>query len=395
MPYFKWVGVTIAGDFVRGKMVAASMNDLDERLLLRGVALIRCKKIWIVKIAWPISDDIRSEIFRHIAQLLAAGVLLPEALRIVSLQSYNPFICDMIAEVRNDIMQGTSLSHAFKKQHDLCNAMTVTLLHVGDQSSYLAQAFEHIADYYDARYSLKKSIYSALAMPALTLIFFIGISVFIFTIIIPRFADLFFSFHEQLPPITRAMIACSEFMRSRYVVFVFGFIVVLFTGVYYYLMCYARKCIDIIKVRIIIIGPLIHQYLLGQSFYALSLLIVGGVTLPDALHVLIASMDNCIVKKEWERLYHDVMSGYLLSDAMERSRLFSQEVVSLVALGQESDTLSQALQRAACVYLESVRRSLSRFVFLLQPLAIMILGLLVAILIFSVYLPIMNLSYVM
>jgi len=394
MSYFKWFGVDITGKILRGKSVSYSPQELDERLFLRGIALLSCKKIYVLKFFWPITNKLKADTFAHVAQLLKAGMLLPDVLRVVSQQTQNPFLCDMIAQLRIDIMQGLSLSMALGKQKFLCDSIAATLLIAGDQSAHLASAFDRIALYYEMQHSVKKKIMSALAMPLLTFLFFIGISVFIFVVIIPRFADIFLLFNHQLPLLTRIMVMCSDFIRSYKFLAVLTTVVFLLCVLNHFFKLYGKKWQDRIKLRIFFIGPLLYKHFLSQILYALSLLVAGGVTLSDALQLLVSSSDNQVIKREIEHLYHDVLSGHLFSDALERSSLFLPEIVSLIVIGEESGVMTESLEKAAHLYFDSLQQSLARFIFFLQPLVIIILGLLVATLIFSVYLPIMNLSHI-
>ena len=143
------------------------------------------------------------------------------------------------------------------------------------------------------------------------------------------------------------------------------------------------------------VGPLIWQHQLCQALQALSLLVNSGVTLVAGLKIMSDAVDNERVKVLLNELHHEVASGQLLSNAMSLTSLFLPEVIALIHVGQESGTLGQSLEAAAFVYSDKLDHSMRRLVFFLQPVVIIVLGLLVTTLIFAVYLPIMQLSHVL
>jgi type IV pilus assembly protein PilC len=394
MPYFKWVGVDIVGKKKSGKVVAYSQQELSQRLFSRGIALLWCKQIYVLSFFWPVSRRVKNEIFTHIAQLLRAGMLFPNVLRIVAQRSNNPFVCDMLSELSIDISHRMPFVTALEKQKKLCNPIAVTLLEAGNESANMVSAAEGVAYYYEMQDKFKKDIRSALAMPLLTLLFFFVTSFLVFVFIIPRFADMFASLNQKLPSFTLCMIAISSFMRSWAMIVLSGMCVGCVFGFYYFFKTIGKSLGDRIVLGIPFVGNLIYHHQLGQVLYALSLLVLSGVSLAPALHLLSASLDNSVIKRQFEILYHDVISGCLLSDAMDRSLMFLPEIAALVRIGEESGLLGESLESASALYADTLRQSMQTFVFFLQPLMIVLLGVLITALIFAVYLPIMDLSYV-
>lgn len=393
MPYFRWVGVDIVGRRIKGKQSAHSLQDLKELLLRRGIALLHCKSMYVSSILWPISAKIKGDLFNHKAKLLRAGVLLPNVIDIAAQQSCNPIICDILLNVSRDIQHGVSFGKAFEKYDTMYDPIMTIMLTAGHESGNLINAVENVSLYFHKQHIFNKNIRGALAMPLLTLLFFAGISFFIFVFIIPRFADMFSSLQQELPALTRFMITVSDIVRSSSMLYGLIFLVISIFSLYYYFTTSGKKTWNKIIDSIPFIGSLSWQHHMCQSLQALALLINSGVSLVSGLAIVSNSVNHTQVKSQLMALHDDVVSGQLLSNAMAMMPIFLPEVVALVHIGEESGTLGQSLEGAALVYSDKLEESLRRFIFLLQPVVIIVLGFLVGILIFAVYLPIMQLSH--
>jgi type IV pilus assembly protein PilC len=283
--------------------------------------------------------------------------------------------------------------NALQKQPLLSDPIVMIMLTAGHESGNMINAVENVAHYYHQHYQFNKNIRSLLAMPFLTLLFFIGISGFIFVCIIPRFADMFNSFNQELPAFTKFMMNVSDFVQSRSMIYVMVLLVIVVIIAYYYCISRGKHVWNKIIINMPFIGSFVWQHQMSQIFHALSLLINSGVTLVAALQIVSSSVDNIIIKDQLLMLHDDVASGQLLSNAMAATSLFLPEVLALIHVGEESGTLAQALENAALAYQAILEQSMRRFVFFLQPVVIIVLGFLVTTLIFSVYLPILQFSH--
>jgi len=395
VPYFKWVGVDIVGKTKKGKQAAHSLQDLSDRLLQRGIALLQCKSVYVPSWLWKLTAQTKSDLFKHKAKLLRAGVLLPNALEIVAQQSSNPFAYDILYNVSRDIQHGVSFGKAFEKYEKMCDPITTVMLTAGHESGNVLSAVENVALYFHKKHAFDKNVRTALAMPMLTLLFFIGISFFIFIFIIPRFADMFSSLQQELPALTRFLIGISDFVRSVSMIYVLIFLSITIFCLYRYVSSSGKKTWNNIIDHIPYIGVAVWQHQMYQALQALSLLVNSGVSLLASLTIVSESIDHDGVKAQLITLHDEVASGQLLSSAMALTGMFLPEVVALIHIGEESGSLGQSLETAALVYNDSLEERLRRFVFFLQPTVIILLGLLVTTLIFAVYLPIMQLSHVL
>ncbi|HLW73255.1 MAG TPA: type II secretion system F family protein [Candidatus Babeliales bacterium] len=393
MPYFKWVGVDIVGATKKGKQAAHSSQDLSKKLLQQGIALLHSKSVYAPSFVWSINAKVKGDLFKQKAKLLHAGLLLPKVLEIAAQQSHNPLVHDMLFAISCDIQQGVPFAKALEKHNKLCDPIVMVMLTAGHESGNIINAVENVALYFHKQHAFNKSVRSALAMPFLTLLFFIGISLFIFVFIIPRFVDMFSSLQQELPALTRSMINISDFIRSSSMIYVLGVLAIICCVVHHYVRNAGKHVWDTVLVKIPFIGVVVWQYQMSQALQALSLLVGSGVTLVTGLKIVSDSVDHTMVKVQLADLHDDVAGGQLLSSAMVSSSIFLPEIVALITIGEETGALGQSLEAAAQIYNDTLDQSLRRFVFFLQPIIIILLGFLVTTLIFAVYLPIMQLSH--
>jgi type IV pilus assembly protein PilC len=395
MPYFNWVGVDVVGTTKKGKNAAHSPQDLSELLLQQGIALLQCKTMYAPSLFWPVTSKLKGNLFQQKAKLLRAGLLLPKAITITAQQSHNPIVYDMLFAISHDIQHGVSFAKALEKHPEICDPIVMVMLIAGHESGNIMSAMENVSLYFHKQHAFNKSVRSALAMPLLTLLFFIAISGFIFVFIIPRFADMFSSLQQDLPALTRCMLQVSEFVCSPSMLYVLAALGALFFAVYYYFSHTGKKIWDNVVIKMPFVGAIVWQYHMSQALQALALLVNSGVPLVSGLKVVSESVDHALLTSQLVALHDDVASGQLLSSAMTTSAIFLPEVVALIHIGQETGSLGQSLENAAAVYSDTLEESLRRFVFFLQPTVIILLGFLVTTLIFAVYLPIMQLSQVL
>ncbi len=396
MPYYRWRGVTLTGVTKKGRLFARSTDHLDELLLKRQVALLACKPMrnWVQQ---PISLRHHIQLFQQLATLIDAGILAPHALHIVANQIDHPQLQEKMHEVALMVDAGTPLSNALMQAGAVNNAIIVQLIKAGEESGQLSQALDAICVHLTATQDFYRRLRSALMLPAITLGFFLVIVVIIFTVIMPRFIDIFTSMQAQIPPLTQRLLSISFFMRSASMGLLVS--VAAMTLIVIWRLTRrgpGRRAFDWLLLKLPLIGEIIEFRLLSYSMRATAVLLEGGMPLDQALRIVKESVSNHIFKEYLQQLETDIRAGSSLSEAMGQyaERLFSQDILAMVEVGQESGRLPLLLQRVARTYHARVMRRLTMFTMFIQPAVMIMLGLLVALLIFAVYGPIFNLSHI-
>ena len=395
MPYYRWTGVDITGTTHKGSSAAQSSKHLDAQLFKRGIALLKNKQVRMPFFARSIRLSQKIQLYQQLATLIFAGVRLPDALDIVADQLNHPRLQDIIYAIGAAVRSGVALSTAIKKYPSVFDPLVVQMITISQESGNLAKGFDVACTYLETQHSFKTSLRSALAIPTLTFVCLIGIAGIIFGAIIPRFGDIFSSMKQELPALTKTMISISLFIRSWYMMGLLLGLGALFGVLRKSMRSHAGKHIfDRLYLSFPFIGMIVQYHFWGYCLQSLALLLQGGMPLVPALHIMYDVCDNTIFKQCLAVLHAEVTAGSLLSNAMAGFPLgtVSQEAISMVRVGEESGNLAKLLEHASYIYHDKLKRQLKIMTFVIQPVCILVLGLLVALLIFAVYMPVINLS---
>jgi len=391
MPYYSWQGVNIFGHMKKGKVFARSDKDLDEMLFARNIALTRYKSLKISRFLGKVTVDDKIHFFRQLAILLNAGVRVPDALMILCDQARHVKCKELIFKIELDVLEGFSLSESLARYPDIFDALVVQVVKVGQESGNFGASLLQLSDYLDQRQAFYKKIKSVSLLPLITLGFFLLITFVIFLFVVPKFADVFASIGKELPVLTQYILGVSNFLRSNLFIFLLLFVVLFIFLIRKYTKVSAIKNLsDKINLKI----SMYRETFLVHFLRSISMMLKGGVRLVPAIHIASSSIKNNNIKLCVEKLEHDVSAGSSLSQAMidYGGKLFPQDLIAIVKVGEETARLDVMLDKAADMYRQKISRSILFFTTIFQPFLMVMLGLLITLLIFAIYIPIFGLA---
>ncbi len=396
MPKFWWRGVDMYANVHSGYMLADTEDGLDKKLLHEQIALLSCNKVSSFRRA-KLTHAQRADIYEQLARLLDAGVLLPDALISIAEGVNNARVYDIICDVVAQINQGSSLHEAIGRYSLLAPKNIVHVLVSGEKSGKLSHAFNAVAKHMRRLDSVTQKMQSALLLPALTGSCFVGIIVIVVGAVVPRFAELLSSFDQELPAITKHLVALSEWFSLQ--------TAMCFGGVGIISMLFVKwgmkkeeikQFFDWLLLRIPFIGIVI-EYCAGAYFFqSLSLLLQTGVPLSRALQLIADGVSNNSIKKQLLSISDAVYAGRSFEIALARHASFCRlpSTNALLRVGQTSGTLDQSCAQLADEYFSYAYQLLSRFTKLLQPVCVIILGVCITGLMIALYAPLMQMSVV-
>lgn len=395
MPYYKWRGVDLTASYRRGLLFARTQKELEELLLHQNIALLRAYERQAI-VSKPISSEQITYFFKQISVLLHSGILLPQALEIVGDQIVHARLQKRVRDITARVIRGISFSSALQEHSAYFLPVMVHMVNVGEQGGCVARAIDALTTYLEIAQQFKKRVRSAAMMPAITLGAFFCISIGVVVIIVPRFAQLFSSMGKELPEITRFLLSASETLQSLWLWGIIG-------SVLGTTLCLAKLFwlrIKPYKDRLLLKVPIVSEVVLTSSFLywfnALDMVLRSGVPLASALRIAHPLVQNSVLKAGLASVVEDVERGKTLYFALLRvpGQPFTPDVLALMAVGQESGELAHMIQRAAGIYQIKVDCVLSFCTFIIQPLLLVIIGLLVGFLVFALYMPIFNLAQI-
>lgn len=401
MPIFKWDGIDLSGAISSGIDFAVSQVELENLLQQRKIGLMRCRKCRRGTVAGGIKVHLADQVnfFSDLLVLLESGVLLPQALQLFVNQSKNQSLrCVanyLLYQVKN---QGIGFDVALNNFKNIFGNLVITGVQVGFYAGNIDTALKNVCDYLRSKLQIKQDLRKAILLPSLTMVLFLVIAIFIFTVIVPQFAGIFESSNVPLEDSTKMVLAFSDFLRSRQALIVLvatwlaGLVVYLFTKT-----VLGQKLLHATILYMPLIGTLVYYRNLLNFLQAASLLIDGGVPVVDAFEQASLAINNIVLRRRCNNMIKMVEGGTSINEAMQQadSKFFPNDLITMVMVGEESGRLAFLLDRAAQTYLQKWRTLLQTVLSLVQPALIIMLGILVALLIFAIYIPIFNLPATM
>lgn len=395
MPYFRWKGIDWFGSIHKGYQFSKSENDLEKILLSQGIGLISSKIENQKFYSRSINLTEKVQFFKELSILVDSGILIHNALEITSKQIKNRKLNRVIQEIQFDIVQkGESFANSIEKHSDSFDQLIIQLIHAGQESDKLGESLASLSNYLEEKEKFVKKLNTILFLPAITFSFFLVITFIIFTAIIPAFFSIFSNFGQQIPKVTNILFKISFFIKSNKF---YALIISIFTMILM-LIKYSRGSkdkilLDKLIIKIPFIGLIMIYSNLTFFLQSLSLLLEGGVHLVNAINLSSKSIKNSYLKTSFLKLYDSVSKGGLLSCAMyeNRDEIFEPDLIAMIRVGEESGKMNLLLKKSADLYFSKSNRMLSFFLAVIQPILMLILGILIASLIFAIYLPIFNL----
>lgn len=328
---------------------------------------------------------------RLLSTMLKAGLPLIDALSNLAVQTKNTYFRDVIKSVLQDIQGGTSLSVSMKRHPDVFNNLYISLVGAGEASGKVGETMERLAEMLEADLDFRGKIKGAMIYPIIVVVAMSGVAVFMITSIIPKIAEVYTEFGAELPLPTRILVGISDIFKN-YTIFVVIFFVLVFFG---FRVLRKNPASDLLinnfLLRVPVIGELNSEVILTIMTRTMGTLINSGVSILDSLRIVSSALDNNKYRLDLEMATQVVEKGLPFSAAIKRSSNFAPIVGQLCAIGEETGTLGDSLLRLAKYYQDSSERKVKALTTALEPLLIIIMGVMVAGLAVAVLLPMFNL----
>jgi type IV pilus assembly protein PilC len=306
-----------------------------------------------------------------------------------------PSMQRLLLDIKSDVEAGTSLHEALSKHPLYFDDLYVNLVEAGEQAGALEGLLDKIASYKEKTEALKKKVQKALFYPAAVLAVAIVVTIILLIFVIPQFETLFKGFGADLPAFTQMVINLSRFVQSD------GIYIALVVGGIFYTFFYFKKrskrmreFLDRMALKVPIIGPILNKAAIARFARTLSTMFAAGVPLVEALESVAGATGNIVYENAVMRMRDEVATGQRLQRAMESTGLFPNMVVQMIAVGEESGSLDTMSGKVATFYEAEVDNAVDSMSSLLEPLIMVILGVLVGGLVIAMYLPIFKLGAV-
>ena len=328
---------------------------------------------------------------QELAALLKAGLPLLQALNMLAARQRNPHFRSILQQVRERVKSGVELSEAFGELGDAFPALFSSSLKAGERTGELEQVVRRFIRYLRLLLEARKKVYTALVYPALL----IGLSVSMIAVmalyVLPKF-EVFYTAMDlrELPTLTRITMGVSKFLRDQALLLAIGGVVGFFFYRRWASTQLGHQTMDRLRLRIPLLGHVLHRFALSEYCRSLSTLLSGGLPLVPALEISTRAVGNTWVRSRLEPSIQRVREGEALHAALGESGLVPELAIDMVEVGEATGSLDQMLANVSEFFDEEVETRMQRILSLLEPILLIVVGTIVALLLASVYLPVFS-----
>lgn len=391
---FVWEGKDRNGKNVRGEMRAAGDALVNASLRKQGILVTRIKR-QTFKSGKKIKEKDVTLFTRQLATMMKAGVPLLQAFDIVGRGHANASVSKLLNDIRSDIETGSSLNQAFRKYPLYFDPLFCNLVSAGEQAGILDSLLDRLATYKEKILAIKGKIKAALFYPAAVVGVGFIVTAVIMIFVIPAFKSVFSSFGADLPGPTLVVMAISDFFVQWWYI-IFG---LLFGGLYFFFQAWKRSpriqaVMDRLLLQAPIFGDLVRKSAIARWTRTLATMFAAGVPLVEALDSVGGASGNFVYAEATKKVQSDVSTGVSLTNAMQNTNVFPNMVIQMVSIGEESGSLDSMLSKVADFFEAEVDDAVDALSSLLEPIIIVILGVLVGGMVVAMYLPIFKLGQV-
>jgi len=330
---------------------------------------------------------------RQIATMMASGVPMVQSFEIIADGQKNVRFKKMLTDVKQTIEGGSALHEALAKYPVEFDELYRNLVHAGEASGVLDTVLDTVATYKERTEAIKAKIKKALFYPVMVLAVALLVSMIMLLFVVPVFAQTFRDAGAELPAPTQIVINASEFMKAYWWVVIGGIV----GGVVALVMAKKRSLkfahfLDRVMLKLPVIGNILRQSAIARFARTLGVTFRAGVPLVEALDAVAGATGSVVYGDAVKQMREDVAVGHQLQLSMRQTGVFPNMVVQMTAIGEESGALDHMLFKVAEFYEEEVNNAVDTLATLLEPLIMVILGVLVGGMVISLYLPIFKLA---
>ncbi|PIC67870.1 type II secretion system protein F [Sporosarcina sp. P21c] len=377
----------------RGTVTATNKRDAAIKLKEQGirvVSLVEQKETMLTKditIGSPVKRDQLIMFLRQFSTLLQAGVTIVDAVRILSMQVEQATFRKILTAVQEDLRTGTALSIAFGKHPKVFEPLILNMVAAGEVSGTVDESLDQLAEHFEKAYRTRQKVTSAMAYPVVVGIIAIAVVIFLLWFVVPMFVDMFDSVGGQLPWLTRAVMAASEWIENYWYLLILIVSVLVVGYVLFRSNPKGKYILDTILLRLPIFGSIAQKSSLAMMTRTLSSMFSSSVPILQALSMTERVVGNEVISKVIGESRVSMERGGSLTEPMLNHWAFPPLIPHMIAIGEETGSLDSMLAKVADFYEKEVEAATDRLKALIEPLMIVFLAAVVGTIVLAIMLP--------
>jgi type IV pilus assembly protein PilC len=396
MPTYKFKAMDLAGATANGEVEAFSEQDVAAQLKSRGLVVIdvaskyRSRELNIDLFPRVKADELAVST-RQFSTMINAGMSVLRALSVLEAQTDNKLLKSTLATVRGDVEAGANLSSALGRHPKVFDDLYVNMVKAGEAGGLLEEVLMRVADQLEKDAALRRQVRAAMIYPSLVITFAIGIMLALVAFLIPVFINVFKQFPGHLPALSQFMVDFSHTLTSNWYLYLLVLVAIVGGFLAFKKSDWGKPKWDRFKLRVPMkIGDVVQKVAIARWSRTLSSLVAAGVPVIQALEITGKTGGNIVVEQAMDKVITSVKSGGTLSEPLRDSPVFPPMVPQMIAVGEETGALDAMLTKIADFYDDQVSAAVKALTSILEPAMIIIVGLIVGVIVVSMYLPLFS-----
>jgi len=398
MPRYAYLAKSQPENSVRGYIEAESEQEAINKLTKMGYfpISVETESVLLEKKASRFVRKIPKKdvvlFTRQLSSMVGSGVNIINGLNIISRQTSNRHFRVLIEDIASSIKDGKSLSQSLSSHPEQFSSLYTSMVHSGESGGKMEETLNRLASFLEQEEEFRNSLAAALTYPAF--VFAVGVMTVIVLIgfVIPRLVVMFEDMGQVLPLPTRILIMLSQFLQGYWwlLLAILGMSVFLLNR--FYSSPGGRMFCDRFRLKVAVLGDIALKTEVGRMSHTLSLLLSSGMTIIYSLDIVTSVIENQVLKIELINFKDKINEGLSFSQCLNESKLFPPLMADIVTVGEETGNLEKSLRRISDDYARDVDRSLKAISRMLEPVIILVMGLIVGFIVLAMLLPIFQIN---
>lgn len=396
MSYYKCTFVNEKGELIIRTLFSESKKELQDSYENAEEKLLSVQKLYFQNVSFLgfLAKKVKHTDFllfnQKMAILLKAGISFIKALGIVVSNMKKGHLREILVQAKADIGNGIQISDAFTSSQIPFQKIYRASILAGEKSGDLINVLEKFNDYLENVHNLKKKTISSLSYPIILFAFMILIVLVVMIFVIPRFSEFYTNFEAELPFFTQFFLDSSNFLKNNIHLFALFFLGIFF-GVKGLEKFNQRIIImDRLKLKLPFLGKIILENSMAVFSRTMTILIAGGITVPEATTIAIETVTNRYLYSKIQHIPEKIKAGNLLSDVLDEIEEIPKIMVEVTRVGDSSGNLVDVLNKNADFFESSINSKINTIISLIEPVIIIVLGMVILFMLLSIYIPIFS-----
>jgi len=394
MPLFEYTARNLKGDLVKNQVDLPTKDDVVAHLRKNRLVLVEVRQapraVSMPRLGGGVKTRDVVVFTRQFATMINAGLPLVQALDILAQQTENKTLAGVTRQVVYDVESGQTLADALRKHPKAFSDLYVNMVAAGEAGGILDTILQRLAQFLEKNDAIVRKVKGAMVYPGVILTVAVVAVAVLLIFVIPTFQNMFASVNLELPLPTRIVIGASNVLKSYW----WAIIGVIGIGVFaitrYYKTAPGRLQIDGLLLRFPVLGDVLRKSAVSRFTRTLGTLISSGVSILDGLEITARTAGNMVIHNAVMESRQSIASGDTISAPLQRSKVFPPMVISMIAVGEQTGGLDEMLSKIADFYDEEVDAAVGTLLSLMEPIMIVVLGVIVGGMVVAMYLPIFD-----